>query len=88
MRGGWAEEGSWPAGFDCFLHACPPLLCYVLCLRSFKEMDVFLAIYEDMFYNAGVDLVSSTHVHSCSVLLAVCAVLCCFWMEPAGSASS
>ena len=59
MQGVWVEEqGDWPVEFDgsdMYKHprSAPRL-------RSFKEMDVFLAIYEDMFYNAGVDLVSST----------------------------
>ena len=38
---------------------CPPPLAV-----HYKEQECFMSIYEDVFYNAGVDVVLNGHVHA------------------------
>ena len=33
-------------------------------VNHYKELDCFMSVYEDLFYESGVDLVVSGHVHA------------------------
>ena len=43
----------------------PPPACPFPPLEvHYKEQECFMSIYEDVFYNAGVDVVLNGHVHA------------------------